>query len=93
MSEYNLETMERYPTRHLIEKMSDRQVTWAEILDVVDHPEVVYGPDRKGRSVYQKGDLGVVASRDGNIITVLLRQEENWTSEEVRNRGTKDDQG
>lgn len=77
---------EFHPTPHLIEKLKARDVTWGTILDCLEHPEVVYGPDQRGRSNYQKDDLCVVASREGAVITVLLRNEDPWTDEDARNR-------
>lgn len=77
---------EPYPTPHLIEKMNARDVTWAEILDVIDHPEVVYGPDRQGRRNYQKGDLCVVVTSQKAVVTVLIRNSEQWSDEDARNR-------
>ena len=74
------------PTPHLIEKMNARNVTWAEIVDILDHPEVVYGPDARGRRVHQKDDLSVVASKNGDVITVLLRQTDEWTNEDAQER-------
>lgn len=74
------------PTPHLIQKMNDRKVTWAEVVDILDHPEVIYGPDNRGRRIHQKGDLSVVVSREGAVITCLLRQKEQWTDDEARNR-------
>lgn len=78
--------MDIYPTKHLLEKMQEREITWAEIVDVVDRPEVIYGPDAKGKRILQKGELGVVVDKYGNVITALLRQESQWTSEDARKR-------
>ena len=44
---------EIYPTKHLIKYMRERHVTWGEIVDIVDHPEVVTSPDMQGRQLYQ----------------------------------------
>lgn len=79
MSEY-------YPTDHLREKMTSRNITWAEILEVVERPEVTFGPDDKGRQTHQKGDLCVVVGRNRAVITVLLRQQQTWSDEQVASR-------
>ena len=78
--------IEPYPTRHVVEKINDRSVTWGEILDVIQSPEVTYGPDFKGRMTVQKGNLCVVLARDGAVITVLLRSAINWTDEDIQGR-------
>lgn len=75
-----------HPTPHLVEKLKVRDVTWGSVLECLEHPEVVYGPDHRGRSNYQKGDLCVVASREGAVVTVLLRDENQWSDEDARNR-------
>lgn len=80
-------TAELFPTTHLIEKMKARKVTWGEIVETVEKPEVSFGPDERGRMVHQKGSLAVVVSRSNNVITVLFRQEKQWTDEDMaRNR-------
>lgn len=76
------------PTPHLLEKLKARNVTWAEVVDILEHPEVVYGPDRQGRKVVQKGDLSVVLAPNNAVITVLLRDAENWDDEAARERET-----
>lgn len=75
-----------YPTPHAIDAMKDRDVQWAEVVEVVNRPEVIYGPDPKGRKIYQKGKLGVVVSRQDDVVTVLLRQEGQWDNEDARGR-------
>lgn len=77
---------ENYPTRHVVEKMNDRVITWGEILEVIKRPEVVYGPDYKGRKVMQKDKISVVVASDGAVVTVLLRSEEQWTDEDAKQR-------
>lgn len=80
---------EIYPTKHLLKNMRDRHVSWAEIVDVVEKPEVISGPDMQGREVYQKGKLSVVVARSGDVITVLLRQEQQWTNEDAQKRNSQ----
>lgn len=78
-----------HPTDHLIEKMKERDVSWGEIIDVVNRYENSYGPDEKGRMIFQKGNLCVVAERNGAIVTVLLRSEKQWDADDVRTRGNE----
>ena len=80
---------EIYPTKHLVKNMRERHVTWGEIVDIVDHPEVVTSPDMQGRQLYQKGKLSVVVARNGDVITVLLRQEQQWTNEDAKKRNSQ----
>lgn len=77
---------EHYPTQHLLEKMKARDVKWAEVMEVIEKPEVVYGPDRQGRRNYQRGDLCVIVSGQNAVITVLIRNLEQWSDEDARNR-------
>ncbi len=78
---------EVYPTKHLLEQMENRAVTWGEIIDVVEKPEVTFGPDHLGRKSVQRGNLCVVVARDGAVLTVLLRQGEQWTNDDAKGRG------
>ena len=75
-----------HPTPHLLEKMNARDVTWANIIEVIEKPEVIYGPDAKGRRVMQKDNLSVVVAANDAVITVLLRDEEHWDDQKARNR-------
>lgn len=75
-----------FPTPHLMKRLKDRNITWAEIVEILDSPENVYGPDFQGRKVMQKGDLSIVVGPQGAVITVLLRQEDQWNDEAMRNR-------
>ena len=77
---------EVYPTKHLLKNMRERHVTWAEVVDIIERPEVVSGPDMQGREVYHKGKLSIVVARNGDVITVLLRQEKQWTNEDAQKR-------
>lgn len=70
--------------------MRERDVTWGEIVDTVNKPETVYGPDERGRKIHQRGQLAVVVGRDGAVVTVLLRQGEQWTNEDAKARALPD---
>jgi len=78
--------MEIYPTPHLLDKMAARDVTWGEIVKVIERPEVVFGPDYRGRKTVQRGELAVVVDSQGAVITVLLKQNEQWNDEQARSR-------
>lgn len=75
-----------FPTPHLMEKLKLRNITWAEVVDICEAPEVTYGPDPQGRKVLQKGDLSVVLAPGNAVVTVLLRDAENWDDKKVRDR-------
>ena len=76
-----------FPTRHVVEKMNNREITWAEIVDISKNPEVVYGPDHRGRRILQKGDLSIVLADNGAVVTALLRSEDKWTDKDAKERG------
>ena len=78
-----------YPTKHLLDNMRVRGVTWAEIVDVLENSEVVFGPDVRERFVFQKDNLSVVVSAKGAVITVLLRQGEPWNNQQMIARASK----
>lgn len=93
-------SVEYYPTRHAVTRMADRQISWAEVLEVLTAPEVTYiqaraiGNLSPGR-VNQRGDLYAVTSLEiedaGHtdivaVMTVGLRSQDQWTDEDARNR-------
>lgn len=56
-----------FPTKHAVQAMAARGVTWAEILQVLDQPEVVYSGSSgahagKGTEIRQRDKLYVVVS-------------------------------
>lgn len=77
------------PTKHALEKMKTRHISWGEIVEAVKHPDVIYGPDHNGSRVFQKDTLAVVVSRDDAVITVLLKSYQRWTDEDARNRDSR----
>lgn len=77
-----------YPTHHLLEKMKGRDISWKDIVAVIETADVVYGPDHKGRYVHQKGNLSVVATREGAVITALLKRDHKWDDKDARGRET-----
>lgn len=79
-----------YPTKHVLEKLATRDVTWGQIVEVVENPEVIYGPDHRGKKILQRGKLSVVVAADGAVVTVLLRSEEQWDDGDARSRASSD---
>lgn len=95
---------EYFPTKHAVAKMAAREVTWAQVLQVVAAPENTWsgsgGYHRNNSTVMQRGDLYVVVGNTPEydkfdtakehplvpIITVGLRQQDQWTDDDIRNR-------
>lgn len=72
-------------TRHAREKMVEREVTFADLVDALRAPQGV--EPHNGAFRFVKGDLVVVVAEDAPIvITVLLRRREQWTSADMRRR-------
>lgn len=74
-------------TEHARDVMKRRSVTFQQIVDAISQPEII--EPHKGKSRYVKGNLCVVvaSSLHGKvIITILLRDPENWTDHDARNR-------
>lgn len=77
------------PTKHAVAKMTARDVAWAEVMEVLQRPEVVYRDTRRSprQQVMQRGDLAVVVDpADGAVITVLLRSDQQWDDADARGR-------
>ena len=54
--------MELYPTRHCVEAMSERDISWSEILQIFAQPDVTYGGStgahaHQNSTTYQRGQL------------------------------------
>lgn len=81
-----LKNMDPHPTKHLLKQMDSRAVSWGEIVDVIDNPEVIFGPDERGRYTVQSGNLCVVMADNGAVITVLLRQKRQWCDQDMVRR-------
>jgi len=77
-----------YPSRHVLEKMAARDVSWAEVLTVLTDPEQTWTSfNPRGRvTVSQRGDLAVVSADNGTIITILLRSQSEWSDADVQKR-------
>jgi hypothetical protein len=70
-----------YLTHHLLLRAAERGISEAEILEVLDDPEVIYDQDyyAPNRQVRQRGRLGVVVDRStGAVITVVFRTRQLW---------------
>ena len=66
--------------------MRRRDITWADVMRVLDAPEVVYRQNNRNGIVHQRGDLAVVVGDDRTVITVLLRATHRWDDTDCRNR-------
>lgn len=74
---------------HAVRAMTDRDVTIEEVEKALTQPETVWGPDHRGRYNFACGDICVVANPSpatAVIITVLWREQKQWTNEEMRRR-------
>jgi hypothetical protein len=75
------------PTKHAKRVMADRRVPWTEVVDTVRYADNHYRS--RGDHVFQRNQLAVVVSKDGAVITVLLRAAPGgprWTNQDARNR-------
>ena len=82
-----------YFSRHATFAMEQREVTVEEVEQIVRHPEVTYGSSPRypaGTKVLQAGDVAVVLRPDNYnpadvyVVTVLWRQPQQWTNEEMK---------
>ena len=71
-----------HPTRHAVEMMGERGVTWGDVVEACTHPSVVE-PSR-GMKRYIRGSLAVVVSPNNTVITVLLRETKQWNNTTAR---------
>lgn len=72
-------------TKHARAKMIERGVTYEEIVEVLTRPHVT--EPHEGAVRYVRGDLVAVVAADAPVlITVLLRRQGRWTSEDARRR-------
>lgn len=82
--------MQIIPSRHAIETMNARDVTWAQVLETVSQPENTYSTNRRPKDcVHQRGTIAVVTVEvpDGLLVkTVLLREAAQWSNDDARNR-------
>lgn len=97
--------MEYFATRHAMQQMQLRGVTWSEVVDVLNNAEVTYkqGGDptvNQHATVFQAGKLFVVRAdtaeyleHDGSwryaVLTVGLRSQEQWSDKDVRDRSKR----
>jgi len=76
-----------YLSNHAREVMKRRQITWDEVVATVERPDII--EPHQGKKRYVKGTLCVVIapSLHGNVVvTILLREQKQWSDEDVRNR-------
>lgn len=85
-------------TRHARENMDARDVSFAEVLEVLRTYDTRYSSFmHRGRPtpdtyVYQRGRLAVVAQDKNGVLlvkTVLLKDTEQWDDEDARARHTE----
>lgn len=76
------------PSRHALDVMAARCVSWGEVVVAVRNAEV--SDTHEGRTRYYSGDLCIVVAPDGTVVTVLLRAPHRWDDAEMRQRGTPD---
>lgn len=82
--------MQIIPSRHAVETMNARDVSWAQVVETVEQPENTYSTSRRPKDcVHQRGDIAVVTVEvsDGLLVkTVLLRETEQWSNDDARSR-------
>lgn len=74
-------------TPHALSAMQRRDVEPEEVAEALVHPDCTE-PVEKGRRRYVKGPLAVVVQEGAvpAVVTVLLRQSEQWTDGDMRGR-------
>jgi arginyl-tRNA synthetase len=79
------------PSVHFLAKREARGVDWQTVRLALEKPSVVE-QNGDGRARYVRGDIAIVVqgySTDRPVlITVLLRQQDQWTDEDVRRSQT-----
>ena len=73
-----------FPSAHARQKMTDRAVTWAEVVDVVERAELT--EPHGGHRRYCRAGLCVVVAENGCVVTILMRRTDPWTDADVRAR-------
>lgn len=74
-------------TNHAREVMKRRNISWDELVEVIERPDII--EPHQGKKRYVKGKLCVVVapSLHGKVIvTILLRDQNQWSDEDVRKR-------
>jgi hypothetical protein len=80
------------PSAHFLQKKEARDVDWQCIREALEKPGVVEESVHNGSKKlrYVRGDIAVVVGGWNTLhpilVTVLLRESEQWTDEDVRNR-------
>lgn len=80
------------PSAHFLEKKEARGVDWQTVREALEKPSVVEESEHNGRKNlrYVRGDLAVVVggwrTPHPILVTVLLRESQQWTDEDVRSR-------
>ncbi len=84
MATQAINLLELFPSKHAVDAMRRRMVSWAEVLDVVKLPEVTYTSD--GDVMFQRGKLSVVIAKNQVVKTVLRREVQQWDDRDARRR-------
>jgi hypothetical protein len=80
---------------HARDVMANRAIEFGEVLEVLRDYENRWSVDHwkgrptPGRAVYQRGKLAVVVNERATawwVVTVLLRENQQWTNEDARSR-------
>lgn len=76
-------------TKHAREVMRERNLTAAEVIEIIHSPEVV--EPHKGKYRFVGNGLTVVVADETSsgvfvVVTVLLRQTKQWNNNDVCNR-------
>jgi len=73
------------PSAHFLEKKEKRGVSWDTIREIVEKPSVIETAG-VGRRRLSKDGVAIVISAGSPtvLITILLRQQDQWTDEDVK---------
>ena len=83
------ELVDLVPSRHAVDVIRRRGVSWTEVEETVRHAATSYAS--RGCTVFRRGALSVVVADAatvgvGVVVTVLLASQARWTDEDVRLR-------
>lgn len=81
--------MDLVPSKHAIEMMTSRDITWEQVLETVTNAHVTYSS--RGDQMFQRDKVAVVTTRPLSngvrlVKTVLLREVEQWSDDDARAR-------
>lgn len=80
-------------SEHAREQMRQRNVSFDEVVEILQRPEVVTSTEDADRRKFFGGDLCLVVADEKNgrltfhvVVTILWRKGDQWTSEEMSQR-------